>query len=95
MAYRAHTKESAQQEVETLEDTSWQVLVYNDDINTFDWVITCLMKYCSHAYEQAGQCALIIHNNGMCAVKQGELDQLIPIKEALLECHLDARVEGQ
>jgi ATP-dependent Clp protease adaptor protein ClpS len=87
------TKESTGQEVETLEDTDRQLVIYNDDVNTFDWVIDCLMKYCGHAYEQAGQCALIIHNNGKCSVKQGELDKLTPIKEALLESHLDARID--
>ncbi len=87
------TKESTQQEVETLEKTAHQLLIYNDDINSFDWVIECLMKYCGHEYEQAGQCALIIHNKGKCSVKQGDLDKLTPIKEALLDAHLDARID--
>ena len=88
-----HTKESTQQGFETLEETARQLLIYNDDINSFDWVIECLMKYCGHEYEQAGQCALIIHNKGKCSVKQGDLDKLTPIKEALLESHLDARID--
>ena len=87
------TKVSAQQGFETLEETARQLLIYNDDINSFDWVIECLMKYCGHEYEQAGQCALIIHNKGKCSVKQGDLDKLTPIKEALLESHLDARID--
>lgn len=69
------------------------IVVYNDDHNSFDHVINCLIKYCGHGPHQAGQCALIIHNKGKYAVKHGELDKLKPICEALQENGLDAKIK--
>jgi ATP-dependent Clp protease adaptor protein ClpS len=60
-----------------------QIIVYNDNINTFEHVIMCLMIMCSHEIEQAEQCAMIIHYKGKCDVKSGTMDELIPIAEAL------------
>ena len=47
------------------------IVLYNDDFNTFGHVITCLMKYCDHNPQQAEQCALIVHYNGKCSIKNG------------------------
>ncbi len=71
----------------------WAVVLYNDDVNTFDWVIECLMKYCDHEYLQAQQCALIVHNNGKCRVKNGGFDDLEPVCIALLDAGLSAKLE--
>jgi len=69
------------------------IVVYNDDVNTFEHVILCLIKYCRHSLEQAEQCTHIIHNNGKCAVKSGNFNKLKPIYEALLENGILAKIE--
>lgn len=71
----------------------WHIVLYNDDVNTFEHVIECLMKYCKHTLHQAEQCALIVHHNGKCSVKVGEYDDLRPIWEALLDNQLKAKIE--
>lgn len=71
----------------------WHIVLYNDDHNTFDHVIECLMAYCGHEVLQAEQCALIVHTRGKCSVKHGDMDELEPICTALLERDLTAEVE--
>lgn len=61
------------------------LLLYNDDYNTFEHVIECLIKYCDHNPNQAHQCAVITHNNGKCEIKRGSYEDLKPIKDALIE----------
>ena len=82
-------------ETETVEETKEQnkIVVFNDDVNSFDHVIACFVQLCDHEPHQAEQCALIIHNNGKCEVKSGELDDLIPICSALLDNQLSATIE--
>lgn len=70
-----------------------QIILYNDDYNTFDHVIDCLVEYCKHQKEQAHQCALIVHLKGRCSIKEGEMKKLRPICEALLEKGLTAKIE--
>lgn len=77
---------------ELLEDVK-SIVVYNDEVNSFDHVIDCLVKYCKHNFVQAEQCAVIIHFNGKYAVKSGALDTLKPIKEALCDQGLTATIE--
>lgn len=69
------------------------LVVYNDEVNTFDWVIQSLVEICRHTWEQAEQCALIIHYNGKYAVKQGELRSLKPMREALSDRGINAVIE--
>jgi len=69
------------------------LILYNDDVNTFDHVIDQLVKYCEHSMIQAEQCAWIVHNNGKCQVKRGEFDALKPLCEALLDQGLSAVIE--
>lgn len=69
------------------------LILYNDDVNTFDHVINELVKYCEHTHIQAEQCAWIVHHNGKCQVKRGEFDSLKPICEALLDSGLSAVIE--
>ena len=86
---------------EMLEETSSEenshfgckIIVSNDDHNTFEWVITCLMKYCDHTLQQAEQCSMFIHSKGAYAVKSGTKKELKPINEALLEAGLISRIE--
>jgi ATP-dependent Clp protease adaptor protein ClpS len=70
------------------------IVVYNDEVNTFDFVIETLMRYCAHEPEQAVQCTYLIHYTGQCAVKNGTFQKLKPICEALLESGLTARIEN-
>ena len=77
---------------EVIQETK-AIIVYNDDHNTFDHVINCLIKYCGHSMEQAEQCTMIIHYNGKCDVKHGSYDKLKPVCEALLERGLTAKIE--
>ncbi|MEW6470147.1 MAG: ATP-dependent Clp protease adaptor ClpS [Bacteroidota bacterium] len=69
------------------------LVLYNDDVNTFDHVIESLVKICGHEPEQAEQCAYIIHYKGKCTVKSGEFNKLRPMCEALLERGLSATIE--
>jgi len=87
------TEEDVLVEEKVQTDSGRVILIYNDDVNTFEHVIRCLMKYCDHEFEQAEQCAHIIHNNGKCDVKRGTLEKLKPIHEALLENGLSATIE--
>ena len=79
--------------IKDLLDTSKSIVLYNDEVNSFEHVIDCLVKYCRHAETQAHQCALIVHTKGKYAVKNGDLDTLKPIKEALCENGLTATIE--
>lgn len=69
------------------------LIVWNDDVNTFDWVIQTLMEICGHSQEQAEQCALFIHTKGKYAVKKGSYDVLAPLCEAICLRLINATVE--
>lgn len=85
-------KESFEQDVLTMEKPPHQIILYNDDVNTFDWVIESLIDVCQHNSMQAEQCALIVHYKGKCDVKSGEYDELKPKCSALLERGLSAEI---
>ena len=70
-----------------------QLLVYNDDFNTFDWVIQCFMEVCNHTFEQSEQLSLIVHYKGKAIVKTGNVKLLKPMKDALVERGLSAVIE--
>lgn len=80
---------------ELLEDynTGASLVVYNDDVNTFDWVIESLVAVCGHTHEQAEQCAIYIHFKGKYAVKHGSESELVPMKDALLDRGISAQVQ--
>ncbi len=73
-------------------DINNEIVLYNDDVNTFDHVIECLIKYCDHTDEQAEQCAILVHYKGKCTVKTGSFDELKPQCTALLEQGLSAEI---
>lgn len=77
---------------ETLEKKENEIVVYNDDVNTFDHVIETLMYSCDHEPLQAEQCALLIHYRGKCAVKTGEYEDLEPRCSKILEAGLSAEI---
>jgi ATP-dependent Clp protease adaptor protein ClpS len=70
-----------------------QLIVWNDEVNTFEWVIESLMEVCDHSYEQAEQCAYIIHYKGKYAVKQGFYEELKPMCDAITERGIGATLE--
>jgi len=84
-----------EEEVDLLDELSesFQVLLYNDDVNTFDWVIECLISICEHDALQAEQCAMLVHYKGKAVVKKGSLDEMKVICQALCDCELSAVVE--
>ena len=67
-----NTKTESKSKIEELLSNPWILILWNDDINTFDWVIECLIKVCKHDPEQANQCAYIVHFSGKCDVKRGD-----------------------
>lgn len=79
--------------VEAVETTDvMDLVVFNDDVNTFAHVIETLIRVCEHSTEQAEQCTMIIHYKGKCAVKTGSFDYLKPMREAICEVGIDARI---
>lgn len=83
-----------EQEVDVLtaETEKNQIIVHNDDVNTFDWVIESLMDVCEHTPEQAEQCTIIIHYKGKCDVLTGEYDYLKPRCTELLNRGISAEI---
>ncbi len=81
------------EEVEVLEKKAHKLVLYNDDVNSFDWVIKCLMEYCKNTQEQAEQNAWFVHFKGKAVVKSGEVKTLKPMCEALCENGLSAKIE--
>jgi len=69
------------------------LIVWNDQVNTFDWVIETLIEVCGHSYEQAEQCSYIIHFQGKYAVKQGSYEELKPMCDAITDRGINATVE--
>ncbi|MFC6095730.1 ATP-dependent Clp protease adaptor ClpS [Flavobacterium qiangtangense] len=88
------TKEQILEEVLVEEQVGLnnEIIVYNDDVNTFDHVIETLIRVCNHTSEQAEQCSLIIHYKGKCTVKTGVLDELKPQCTGLLDAGLSAEI---
>lgn len=89
-AYQEQEQTDVLEAVETTD--LMDLVVFNDDVNTFDHVIETLIRVCEHTPEQAEQCTLIIHHRGKCTVKTGSFDFLRPMREAICEVGIDARI---
>lgn len=89
------TKREHKEEIDIKEQVkeTHQIILYNDDVNTFDHVIDTLQKICDHTEMQAEQCAMLVHYKGKCVVKSGELSELIPLCSGLLDAGLSAEIE--
>jgi ATP-dependent Clp protease adaptor protein ClpS len=88
-----YQQEESVEVLENIETTDlMDLVVFNDDVNTFDHVIDTLIRVCRHSKEQAEQCTLLIHYKGKCAVKNGSFDFLKPMREAICEAGIDARI---
>ncbi len=88
------TIEKIQEELDVLvqEESKHEIILYNDDVNTFDFVIDSLIAICEHTVEQAEQCTILVHYKGKCAVKTGEYKDLEPRCSRLLELGLSAEI---
>lgn len=88
------SKEKIQEEVLYAEKESEhrEIVLYNDDINTFDHVINTLIHACDHTPEQAEQCSIIVHYKGKCTVKSGTYEELKPCCTMLLNADLNAEI---
>lgn len=88
------TKEKLLEELLLKEQTVKQseIVLFNDDVNTFEHVIDTLIDVCEHTPEQAEQCSLIVHYNGKCTVKTGEYNDLKPRCSRLLQAGLNAEI---
>jgi ATP-dependent Clp protease adaptor protein ClpS len=78
--------------VEEGTDKVKKLVLFNDDFNTFDFVIESLMEVCEHDFLQATQCTYLVHYKGKCDVKCGELEKLLPKKRALINRGLKAEI---
>ena len=89
------TRTKEQVETDVLEDIQdpFRLIVWNDDVNTFDWVIETLMEVCGHNREQAEQCAWLIHHTGKYAVKHGDYDTLRKMCDEITDREIGATVE--
>src|ERR1700712_4008692 len=93
MISQSNTKFQEDVDVLTELDEYCTLIVWNDEVNTFEWVIETLVDVCGHSPEQAEQCALIIHSQGKYGVKYGSYDILKPLCDAITERGINATVE--
>ena len=95
MSLKAGTQTNSLEETEVLTETEdpCSLIVWNDEVNTFEWVIETLVEVCGHSYEQAEQCSYIIHYQGKYAVKKDSYDNLKPLCDAITERGIGATIE--
>jgi ATP-dependent Clp protease adaptor protein ClpS len=86
-------KEDFDSDVLTLTEDPCSLIVWNDDVNTFDWVIDTLVQICGHSKEQAEQCAILIHFKGKYAVKKDSFENLKPQCDAINDRNINATIE--
>lgn len=77
---------------EVVETEVYNLVVFNDDVNTFDHVIDTLIEVCDHTPEQAEQCTLLIHFKGKCTVKNGSWEELVPMRNEICRRGISAEV---
>ncbi len=93
MTTYGNTKIKEETDTLTQLDEYCTLIVWNDDVNSFDWVIETLVEVCGHTTEQAEQCAIIIDSKGKYAVKEGSYDLLKPMCDAITERGIGATIE--
>lgn len=86
-------KDKIDELLDTIAVEASQLVLHNDEQNTFEWVIQCLIEICGHQTQQAEQCAMITHFKGKCSVKQGEEEEMRILKDGLNDRGLNATVE--
>ena len=90
MSTKEKTSEKTLEEADLAHEN--EIILYNDDVNTFEHVIETLVIVCDHTFEQAEQCAYLVHFSGKCGVKTGSYDELEPLCKRLLEAELSAEI---
>lgn len=87
-------KRQYEEEVLVLDETDevYKLILHNDDIHTFDYVIEALIEICKHTLEQAEQCTILVHYKGKCTVKTGSLEVLKPMHEKLISRSLTSEI---
>lgn len=86
------TSTEVEEKVEVTADEESKIILYNDDVNSFEHVIMCLVAFCDHGFQQAEQCATIVHYKGRCAVKHGSREDMLDRAKKLSEEHLTVEV---
>lgn len=92
--HKHQTEQSEDVDVAEKEHDLYQLIVWNDDVNTFDWVAKTLVDICEMEEVQAEQCSIIIHYKGKCAVKHGDFSTLRKKCEAIIDRGINATVEN-
>lgn len=87
------TKKQTSTSLEEIINSPYKLILWNDNYNTFKWVIDCLMKVCKHDYEQASQCAHLVHYTGKCDVKRGDQTTIKSMYEKLKAAGLTVSME--
>jgi ATP-dependent Clp protease adaptor protein ClpS len=87
------TKKKTKTSQDSVTSKPFRLDLHNDDYNTFDHVINCLMKICDHEFEQASQCAHIVHFRGKCDVKYGDYETISTMKDKLQTSGLSVTME--
>jgi ATP-dependent Clp protease adaptor protein ClpS len=87
------TKKKTETSVDQILSNPYVLILENDDYNSFDWVITCLIKICGHDFDQASQCAHIVHFKGKCDVKYGDYEKISVMKDKLVNAGLSVTME--
>jgi len=87
------TKELQETRLDEILSQPYVLILWNDNYNTFDWVIECLMRICGHEFEQASQSAHIVHYNGKCDVKRGNKEKITEMYNKLKSAGLTVTME--
>lgn len=87
------TETDVEEEVKVNQDEESKIILYNDDMNSFEHVIMCLVAFCDHGFTQAEQCAFIVHHKGKCTVKHGSKEDMIERAKKLSEEQLTVEVQ--
>ena len=69
------------------------LVLHNDDINTFDWVIESIVRICDHSPSQAEQLTMLVHYKGKALVKKGTYDDLKPLKERFISRGINSTID--
>lgn len=85
--------EKIEQSIDTEKEKKWRVTLWNDDVNTFEWVIISCIEICNHEPEQAEQIANLVHYKGKAIVKSGDKEEMLSIKDNFLNRGISATVD--
>lgn len=90
---KPYVSPQADEAAAVLEDSGCSLVLFNDDVHTFDYIIKALMDICRHTEEQAEQCAILVHCHGKCTIKHGSYETLLPMHTALLDKQLTSEIQ--